>query len=208
MLHPEISPPDTISPETTGNDSSRPVRSPADPLSSRPDRIPEDISQLGWRVTSDATGSRRLMGPGSVFCFSVTPPEPMFGEVADESSDRFTTDSRDLALLHHLKARFLQCVNPYYRFVSQCDRETLEGISTAPPHMQLFYCALLALGACHSSLQEARPVGDSFYRHAEGLVVKCYRSSPDLFLVRGLSMLALRGLCLGMDNAAWMYLSE
>lgn len=172
------------------------------------EHVSDDISQLGWRLSFDSAGSRQLMGPGSVFCFSINPPEPIVNEVVDEIHDRFATDSRDLALVHHLKARFLQYVNPYYCFIDQCSWEDLEGISAAPPEVQLFHSALLALGACHSSIPEAHLIGASFYKRAESLVFDCYRRKPDLLLARSLSMLALRGLCLGMDNAAWMYLSR
>ena len=175
--------------------------------------VAEDLSNLQWKTVRDITGSSLFLGPGSAFSLSSRHPvpteaEPDLDNSAESLADHFFIYSTGLDVVHHLKTQFLQYVNPYYKFVEDYTWEGIETISDAAPEVQLFYCSVLAMGACHSPMKNAHVIGETFYQHAESLIFKCCRRSPNTTLACGLSLLALRGLCLGLDTPAWMYLSR
>lgn len=95
----------------------------------------------------------------------------------------------NLSLKQHLKAHFLDNINPYYKFIDP----VWLNFSDLFPHndtaLQFLYSALFA-AAAYSSPVATREIADAFMTYAEGLVQQCYLEHLCLPVLQGLMIIA------------------
>lgn len=163
-----------------------------------------------WKLNIDECGTSSFMGPAGSLIYltsnitSQTLDSPRRLSI-DGSSPAFLTYALDPNLRSHLIHCFLQWVNPYYQFLSPDEFAPFYQYPQQSIGLQVLQSSIFAAGACYSTHKDAVAIGAVFSAHAEGGILNCYRSSPDLNLVKSLSVMALRELSRGNDTVGWMY---
>ncbi|ETR98821.1 hypothetical protein M419DRAFT_87882 [Trichoderma reesei RUT C-30] len=158
-----------------------------------------DFGSVKWADITGRDGLPMLAGPGRFSFFSHTllptfedgssrPSPPPKATVP--STETFLLEiASDLGLKQHLKAHFLEHINPYYKFVDP----VWLNFSDLFPHndtaLQLLYSALFA-AAAYSSPVATRGVAEAFMAYAEGLVQQCYLEHLCLPVLQALIVIA------------------
>ncbi|KAH8205667.1 hypothetical protein TruAng_000161 [Truncatella angustata] len=114
---------------------------------------------------------------------------------------------QDSALLHELTTLFLENINQEQQFTSYKSTDFLKGYPYQSFGETFLHSALLATGAAFSSRADAKEIGDAFAHFAESLIFPCFRQSPNVKVVQGLSIMAWRSLALGRDHFGWIFIS-
>ncbi|KAL7789971.1 hypothetical protein V8C37DRAFT_187071 [Trichoderma ceciliae] len=156
-----------------------------------------DFGSMKWADIIGRDGMPILGGPGRFSIFSST-LLPTFEDDARlspplkpiPSTETFLLEiASDLGLKQHLKAHFLDNVNPFYKFVDP----VWLNFSDLFPHndtaLQLLYSALFA-AAAYSSSTVSREIAEAFMAYAESLVQQCYLEHLCLPVLQALLIIA------------------
>ncbi|KAL7949537.1 cytochrome P450 [Trichoderma barbatum] len=156
-----------------------------------------DFGSIKWADVTGRDGLPILAGPGRFSFFSNTllptfedgtKPSPTPKDVP--STETFLLEiASNLSLKQHLKAHFLDNINPYYKFVDP----VWLNFSDLFPHndtaLQLLYAALFG-AAAYSSPVATREIAEAFMAYAEGLVQQCYLEHLCLPVLQALIIIA------------------
>ncbi|KAL5091766.1 hypothetical protein Trisim1_002580 [Trichoderma cf. simile WF8] len=193
--------------EQSKESSSSQSTSPASqPSPSEPKQLPygpkmlkalHDFGSVKWADVTGRDGLPMLAGPGRFSFYSNTllptfedgtKPSPPPKEVMSKETFLLEVAS-NLSLKQHLKAHFLDNINPYYKFIDP----VWLNFSDLFPHndtaLQFLYSALFA-AAAYSSPVATREIADAFMTYAEGLVQQCYLEHLCLPVLQGLMIIA------------------
>ncbi|KAL7799642.1 cytochrome P450 [Trichoderma afarasin] len=193
--------------EQSKESSSSQSASPASqPSPSEPKQLPygpkmlkalHDFGSVKWADVTGRDGLPMLAGPGRFSFYSNTllptfedgtKPSPPPKEVMSKETFLLEVAS-NLSLKQHLKAHFLDNINPYYKFIDP----VWLNFSDLFPHndtaLQFLYSALFA-AAAYSSPVATREIADAFMTYAEGLVQQCYLEHLCLPVLQGLMIIA------------------
>ncbi|KAL6815574.1 cytochrome P450 [Trichoderma sp. SZMC 28013] len=188
------------------SNSSQSASPASQPSPSEPKQLPygpkmlkalHDFGSVKWADVTGRDGLPILAGPGRFSFYSNTllptfedgtKPSPPPKEVM--SKETFLLDvASNLSLKQHLKAHFLDNINPYYKFIDP----VWLNFSDLFPHndtaLQFLYSALFA-AAAYSSPVATREIADAFMAYAEGLVQQCYLEHLCLPVLQGLMIIA------------------
>ncbi|KKP04125.1 fungal specific transcription factor domain-containing protein [Trichoderma harzianum] len=193
--------------EQSKESSSSQSTSPASqPSPSEPKQLPygpkmlkalHDFGSVKWADVTGRDGLPMLAGPGRFSFYSNTllptfedgtKPSPPPKEVMSKETFLLEVAS-NLSLKQHLKAHFLDNINPYYKFIDP----VWLNFSDLFPHndtaLQFLYSGLFA-AAAYSSPVATREIADAFMTYAEGLVQQCYLEHLCLPVLQGLMIIA------------------
>ncbi|UKZ75175.1 hypothetical protein TrVFT333_002851 [Trichoderma virens FT-333] len=184
--------------------SSQSASPASQPSPSEPKQLPygpkmlkalHDFGSVKWADATGRDGLPILAGPGR-FSFYSNTLLPTFEDGTKPSppptlsTETFLLEiASNLSLKQHLKAHFLENINPYYKFVDP----VWLNFSDLFPHndtaLQLLYSALFA-AAAYSSPVATRETAEAFMAYAEGLVQQCYLEHLCLPVLQGLMIIA------------------
>ncbi|KAL6837882.1 cytochrome P450 [Trichoderma camerunense] len=193
--------------EQSKESSSSQSASPASqPSPSEPKQLPygpkmlkalHDFGSVKWADVTGRDGLPMLAGPGRFSFYSNTllptfedgtKPSPPPKEVM--SNETFLLEvASNLSLKQHLKAHFLDNINPYYKFIDPMWLNFSDLFPHNDTALQFLYSALFA-AAAYSSPVSTREIADAFMTYAEGLVQQCYLEHLCLPVLQGLMIIA------------------
>ncbi|KAL7939871.1 cytochrome P450 [Trichoderma chlorosporum] len=189
--------------ESSSSQSASPVSQPSPPepkqLSYGPKMLKAlyDFSSTKWAEVTGQDGLPMLAGPGrfSFYPNTLLPtfedgtrPSPPPKDVP--STETFLLEiASNLSLKQHLKAYFVDNINPYYMFVDPAWLNFSDIFPHNDTALQLLYSALFA-AAAYSSPVATREVAEAFMAYAEGLVHKCYLEHLCLPVLQALTIIA------------------
>lgn len=109
--------------------------------------------------------------------------------------------------LHELAALFLECINEEHQFTQYESADFFLQPLDRSPDLLFLHAAMLAVGAAFENQTDSLKISDELAELSESLVFKCFRQSPSIRVIQGLSILSWRSLALGRDHLGWTFLS-
>lgn len=159
----------------------------------------KDFSSMKWSALLGQDGEPLLAGPGrfSIFTRTQLPtfenesqPWPAPKPKPIPSTETFLLEiEANLDLKQHLKAHFLENLNPFYKFVDPIWLNFSDMFPNNDTALQLLYSALFG-AAAHSSPMAGKEMAETFISYAESLVQKCYQEHLCLPVLQALVILA------------------
>ncbi|KAL7926179.1 hypothetical protein ACQKWADRAFT_281968 [Trichoderma austrokoningii] len=156
-----------------------------------------DFSTMKWVAIVGDNGVPLLAGPGrfSIFTRTQLPtfenesrPSPATKPIP--STEAFLQEMEsNLSLKQHLKAHFLENLNPFYKFVDPIWLNFSDLFPHNDTALQLLYSALFG-AAAHSSPLASKEMAETFISYSESLVQKCYLEHLCLPVLQALVILA------------------
>jgi hypothetical protein len=156
-----------------------------------------DFSTMKWADILGQDGAPLLSGPGRFSIFSRTQlptfetefqPAPVPKPIPSTEAFLLEIES-NLSLKQHLKAHFLENLNPFHKFVDPIWLNFSDLFPHNDTALQLLYSALFG-AAAHSSPIASKEIGEAFISYAESLVQKCYLEHLCLPVLQALVILA------------------
>ncbi|KAK1994600.1 hypothetical protein LX36DRAFT_660413 [Colletotrichum falcatum] len=167
----------------------------------------EELCVMLWR-TNVGDGVTIIDDPKTGSRYSVEPaPEPPPPPPRVAPTERVLAYCRQQGLLHEMASLFLDNINREHQFTPYTEPDFLQSYPCEPPDDAFLHSAVIATGTTFSRRSDAMAVGDAFAEFAETLIFSCCRQSPNVKVVRGLTMMSWRSLALGRDHFSWMYIS-
>lgn len=156
-----------------------------------------DFSSMKWASLLGQDGAPLLAGPGRFSIFSRTQlptfeneSQPSPAPKPIPSTETFLLEiEANLSLKQHLKAHFLENLNPFYKFVDPIWLNFSDLFPHNDTALQLLYSALFG-AAAHSSPMASKEMAETFISYAESLVQKCYLEHLCLPVLQALVILA------------------
>ncbi|PNP43363.1 hypothetical protein TGAMA5MH_04820 [Trichoderma gamsii] len=156
-----------------------------------------DFSSMKWASLLGQDGAPLLAGPGRFSIFSRTQlptfeneSQPSPAPKPIPSTETFLLEiEANVSLKQHLKAHFLENLNPFYKFVDPIWLNFSDLFPHNDTALQLLYSALFG-AAAHSSPMASKEMAETFISYAESLVQKCYLEHLCLPVLQALVILA------------------
>lgn len=156
-----------------------------------------DFSSMKWAAIIGQDGAPVLAGPGRFSIFSRTQlptfeneSQPSPAPKPIPSTETFLLEiESNLSLKQHLKAHFLENLNPFYKFVDPIWLNFSDLFPHNDTALQLLYSALFG-AAAYSSPVAGKEMAETFISYAESLVQKCYLEHLCLPVLQALIILA------------------
>lgn len=156
-----------------------------------------DFSSMKWSALLGQDGAPLLAGPGRFSIFSRTQLPTFENESQPSPAPKPITSTEtflleieaNLDLKQHLKAHFLENLNPFYKFVDPIWLNFSDMFPHNDTALQLLYSALFG-AAAHSSPMASKEMAETFISYAESLVQKCYLEHLCLPVLQALIILA------------------
>ncbi|KAG0157748.1 hypothetical protein PDIDSM_4933 [Penicillium digitatum] len=113
----------------------------------------------------------------------------------------------EVTRVYEIAALFLKCINEDHQFTQYESSDFfLQFPNQSPDHLFL-HAAMLAAGAAFENKKDSLKISDKLAELSESLVFKCFRQSPSIYVIQGLSILSWRSLASGCDQFGWTFLS-
>jgi hypothetical protein len=156
-----------------------------------------DFGSMKWADVTGQDGAPILAGPGRFSIFSKTllptfedDSRPLLNLKPVPSTETFLLEiASNLSLKQHLKAHFLENVNPFYKFVDPIWLNFSDLFPHNDTALQLLYSALFG-AAAYSSPVASREIAEAFMAYAESLVQQCYLEHLCLPVLQALIIIA------------------
>lgn len=166
----------------------------------------EELSVMMWR-TNIGDGVTILTDTANDKQICVDSPEQLSIQELIPTPPKVLLYCQDTELLHELANLFLDNINSEHQFTPYKSTEFLAGYPYQDFAQTFLHSAILATGAVYSTRTNAMEISDTFGQFAESLVFGCFRHSPTVKVVQGLSMMSWRSLALGRDHFSWIFVS-
>ncbi|KAM0264421.1 hypothetical protein ACHAQJ_000612 [Trichoderma viride] len=157
-----------------------------------------DFGSMKWADITGQDGVPILAGPGrfSIFSKTLLPtfenesrPSPTPKPVVPSTETFLLETASNLSLKQHLKAHFLENINPFYKFVDPIWLNFSDLFPHNDTALQLLYSALFG-AAAYSSPVASREIAEAFMAYAESLVQQCYLEHLCLPVLQALIIIA------------------
>lgn len=164
----------------------------------------EELSVMMWR-TNLADGVTINSEPGSKSIDS--------SAVLNHRNPRLNTPrpisyyGKDSERIRSLADLFLNCINGEHQFTQYETSEVFSVFPHHPPDLLFLHAAMLAAGATFENQPDSLDLSDEFAQLSESLVFTCFKHTPSIYIIQGLSILSWRSLALGHDHLGWTFLS-
>jgi hypothetical protein len=164
----------------------------------------EELSIMMWRTNlADAVPIPVTEAKKETISLQDKPASQIPRQVPSEISEI----CGDAHRLSQLGALFLGNINEEHQFTAYESASFFLDYPDQTPDRLFLHAAMLAAGATFENLADSINISNSFAELSESLVFKCFRHSPSIHVIQGLSILSWRSLALGHDHFGWTFLS-
>jgi hypothetical protein len=164
----------------------------------------EELSVMMWRTNLADAVLINVAGAPRISIASQG--KPRF-EVSRHIRSEISAICEDTCRLSQLGALFLENINEEHQFTTYEFADVFLDEPNQTPDRLFLHAAMLAAGATFENLADSIDLSNKFSELSESLVFKCFRQSPSIYVIQGLSILSWRSLALGHDHFGWTFLS-